>query len=832
MNNNQNQGRSSSFYQERREQAIRFSRKTWKSREKSEKPTIHVLHVIVPLWILLVASLIAFEFGGIGGMISIIIILSVLFLFLQPVIRNKIQELFTNGKIPQDEYMIIEPRDAETIFLDSSQKIVLQHDKTQNSVKGVALFKLIPARRLSQNLFGFYRACYQQEIPIFWGHYVVPKGVNDIKNNSTDEFRYELETNRDMDIELEKVGGIWEMVIVVGTQCVKQVTTSLKNTMENVKAETFRLRALLDGKLAGSFPHAKILPIKSDELVQTIHSLSLGGSLPSFFISLAEAISFKLIHDPTFAKAKSMKTHIPAEFNIPTYLHVDVPIGYIIEQELMKIERSGGFTVNDLLSNILVTGGDENERFHLISRILAKTCEFDFCTIMLTTSNKYRNLLDFIPNLRVIRLGTDSALRIFHSELSNNGNYMTLLTESMSAIFNLTASGTEHLERILMTFHETNSDSLDDFITHISVEMDSIQGQLNWQDRESFKTISNLFSNLIVGKGADFFGGWQIPMHNLIKQPVILEIPLESVTKKRFAIYLLIIKIISSIEGLNYRGGLIFVEDGKILLDKTVYKNNKLHNHLCELINLLNRNDFGLMCELSRPSLFEETVLGMFKNIASFRIGPEQVRYISKFLQLITLQEGKFSHRRHSAHHYDFLINLEPNNCLVKLPNQPESIPMLIPPVKNLHELNTWTDDDIDLFLADDQDVMDFHAHSDKPMIATTMLKKVFSSKKELDHAYLILVKTYQNQDLNIDSISIADQIYYDLLDTGEIQEHERADRSRLIKLLVIKLANFHFLKGEQVPAGNHTVMKYTITEKGIKALEEHDKIMSSELEA
>ncbi len=829
MNITQSQNTNSTVHEERRRNAIRFAKKIWKDRIKDQNPKIRVLQVLIPLWILLIGSLLAYEFGGLAGLIGVVIILTIITLLLQPIIRKKFLNLFISHKIPQDVYKLVEPWKDSTLFLDETEKIVLYHDKTENIIKGVALFRLMPAKKITQNLYGFYRSCYYQGIPIFWGHYVVPKTAKDIKQNVTESFQYEIETNPEMDIDLENVGGIWEMSIIVGTQIIRKISNSLSKTMEEVKIETLRLQSLLDGMLAGAFPHAAITTLSSDNLIDVIHSLSLGGSLPSFFTSLLEAITFKLIHDPSFAKEKSMRTHIPAEFNVPTYLTVDIPIGYILEQEFMKYERLGGLSLNDLFSNVLITGGNPNERFQVITRMLSKACELDLCTIMLTTSDKYRNLLDFIPSLRIIRLGTDSALKIFQTELSNNGDYMTLLTESMAAIFNLSPSGAEHLERILMGFQETKSDSLEDFIGYVALEMDNITRQLSWKDQESFRTIQNLFGNLIVGKGADFFGGWQIPMHKLLKQPIIFEISLESITKKRFALYLLIIKILFAISGLNYMGGLIFVEEARLLVDNTNYR-SPLNNYLPEIIEKLNQNGFGLICELPRPSLFDETVLGMFKNIISFKIGPEQVKYVSKLLQLITLQEGKFSSRRHSAHHYDFLINMEPQTCLLKLPDQPESFPMFIPQVKNLREVNTWTDDDIDLFLSDDEDVMEFHEHSDRPMISTTLLKNIFSSRKELDHAYLILLKTYQNQDLNIDSISIADQIYYDLLDTGEIQEHERAERSRLIKLLVLKLANHHFLKGEQVPAGNHTIMKYTITEKGMKALEEHENMIKQEV--
>ena len=832
MSNNGNQNGQLSPYEERRIEAFKFSKRFWKNREKAEKPVITALHVIIPLWVLFIASLITFEFAGYVGLTWTLIILSSVVILLQPVVRDRLRSVITNNTMATEKYKKVDPWKDCSLYLNKTEQVAFFHDG-YDTIKGITLFRLIPAKNISQNLYGFYRACYHQGIPVFWGHYVIPKGASDVKENMNENLRYQLEntSSGQMEMDLEKVGGVWEMTIIIGTQVSREIKTSMEKTIERVESEILRLRALLDGKLAAAFPHAKVLPLRSDELIKTIHSLSLGGSLPSFFISLGEALTHRLLHVPSFAKEKSMKSHIPAEFNVPTYLKADVPIGYIIEQELMKLERVGGFELKNLFSNILITGGNPNERFHLISRILNKTCEFDFCTIMLTTSHKYRNLLDFIPNLRIIRLGTDSALKIFHSELSCDEDYMTLLTETMAAIFNLSASGTEHLERMLLGFQETKSDSLKDFIGYVALEMDSVERQLSYSDRESFRTIQNLFGNLVIGKGADFFGGWQIPMHKLLKQPIIIEISLESETKKRFALYLLLVKILSSIEGLNYRGGLIFVEDSRLLMDPSVYKNNKLHNYFSQIIEKLNKNGFGIVCDLTRPSLFDETVLGMFKNFISFRVGPEQVKHLSKFLNIKTLQESKFTKKRHSPHHYDYLINMEPNTCLLKLPEQSESFPLFIPQVKNLREVNTWTDDDVDLFLSDDTDVMEFHERSDTPMIATTMLKKVFSSKKELDHAYLILVKTYQNQDLNIDSISIADQIYYDLLDTGEIEEHERSDRSRLIKLLVIKLANYHFLKGEQIPAGNHTVMKYTITQKGINALEEHEKILKSELE-
>ena len=178
--------------------------------------------------------------------------------------------------------------------------------------------------------------------------------------------------------------------------------------------------------------------------------------------------------------------------------------------------------------------------------------------------------------------------------------------------------------------------------------------------------------------------------------------------------------------------------------------------------------------------------------------------------------------RRFHAYHAESLINAPELLCLLKLPNHPESFPVQIAKISNLREVNTWTDEDVDIFLSDDEDVIAFHEHGEVPAQRATLLKSLFRSPRELERAFLILLKVSENQDLQVDSISIADQIYYDLLDTGQIQEHERAETSKEIKYTVLRLTNYQFLKGEEIPSGNHTVTKYSITSKGLKALEEH----------
>ena len=84
---------------------------------------------------------------------------------------------------------------------------------------------------------------------------------------------------------------------------------------------------------------------------------------------------------------------------------------------------------------------------------------------------------------------------------------------------------------------------------------------------------------------------------------------------------------------------------------------------------------------------------------------------LSKFLQLKTFEGSKMTPRRFHAYHAESLINAPELLCLLKLPNHPESFPVQIAKISNLREVNTWTDEDVDIFLSDDEDVIAFHEH-------------------------------------------------------------------------------------------------------------------------
>ncbi|MHA1786012.1 MAG: hypothetical protein ACTSVY_03410 [Candidatus Helarchaeota archaeon] len=814
-----------SIERQHRIDAITFSRKTWKRREKSQITMLQICFPIMGSLFLLIVSLLIW---GVSGLILTGIILFIITILLQPTIRIKLKRLFINTKT--HSFKRLRPLEGTWLFFDNGERCAMFYDG-HSTVRGIVLFKLIPSTRIKENLFGFYRSCYRQGIPVFWSHYVIPKNGNDIRNNLRIDQRVEFESMplAQLERKIEDVGGIWEMIILVGTQVVQTITTSLQDTLESVKNKVLEKQALLDGKLIGAFPHAKVVSMKSNELIEGVQYLSLGGNLPSFYTSTAEVVAYKFIHVPTFAITKSMKSHPPAEFTVPTHLPFDLPIGYSIETETMNIEHVVGLQVSDLFSNIVIMGGNSSERFHVISRILRDTCEKDFCTILLTTSHKYRNLLDIIPTLRIIRLGTDSALKIFQSGISQNGEYLTLLTEFIAAMFNLSSSGSQHLERILFDFQEMGEESLTAFFEYLDTILSDMERQLHYSDRDSYKAIKWLFNNLNVGKGVQVFGGPQIPMYKLIKQPIIIEIPFDGEIKKRFTTYLLLIKILSSIQNLNYRGGLVFIEDARVLQEISSanrFGNEQLNNCLEKIIRQFNENGFGFLFDVPRPSVLKESLLGLFSTFISYKLGAGEVKHVAKFLQLKGFQESKMTPRRLYSYQHDWLINLEHNSCLMKMPMHPECFPVVTPLVKGLSEINTWTDEEIDIFLSDDEDVLEFHQLGERPKQGTSMLKTLFPSQRELEIVFLILLKIQQNQDLNIDSISIADQLYYDLLDTGRIEEHERSILSRNIKALVIKLNNFHFLKGEQVPAGNHTVMKYSITQKGIEAIEEHQNYL------
>ncbi|NHI92015.1 MAG: hypothetical protein EAX96_05890 [Candidatus Lokiarchaeota archaeon] len=813
-----------SIIQQNRKNAMAFAGRTWKRREKLYYDTLHWL---LPVTASIIFILLAYFFFDLRGLFASAIIFFVITILIQPTVRHKIRKAFLNMRVKQDEFKRFRPWQNAWMFLDKDESVAFFYDGKQ-TVRGIVMFRIVPSTRIKQNLFGFYRNCYRQGIPVFWAHYVVPKGESDVRENIYDNERFNLERMPigQMDFQLDEVGGIWEMIMLVGTQVVRTVKTSLKATMNQISIKVKQNQSLLDGKLVGALPHAKIIPITSDELIETIHSLALGGSIPSFYISTAEATAVKLFHVPAFAISKSSKSHPPAEFTVPTHLPVDIPIGHGVEQETMNREAIVGLQVKDLFSNVMVIGGTSNERFQVISRILYKSCALQFCTILLTSSHKYRNLLDFIPNLRIIRLGTDSAIRIFDPHAASNGEYVTLLSEMLASLYKLTPFATEALEGLMFKYHSTGKNSLSEFYPFIDFEIDQLQQekQLSYADKEAYRSIQRLFKNFESGKGVKIFRGYQIPMYKLLKQPVIIEIPVDSTIKKRFTLYVLLAKILTSIQELNYRGGLIFVEDARILEDFTYnkYGNNMLDEFLEKLIERFNQHGFGLMVDAPRPGNLSEKISGLFKTFIAFRLGPEQIKFTSRFLQLKTLSESKMTPLRYNSYHPDFLINADELQGLLKVPDHPESFSVQITKVSNLREVNTWTDEDVDVFLSDDDDVLDFHAHGEEPEQPTTMLKQAFSAKKELDLAFLILLKMSENQDLQVDSISIADQIYYDLLDTGEIQEHERADTSRTIKFVVLRLTRFKFLKSEEIPAGNHVVTKFIITKLGLDALEEH----------
>ena len=821
-NQSSSSSNTSSIIQQNRRNAMQFAGRTWRMREK---PYFQTLHWLLPVTASVIFVSICYVTFGLYGLIASAIIFLSITLFLQPSVRTGLRKAFLNMRLSRQDYKRFQPWKNSWMFLDKDESLAYFYDG-KTTLKGFILFRLMPSTRIKQNLFGFYRNCYRQGIPVFWAHYVVPKSKSDVSENMYASERYNLERMpvTQMDFKIDEVGGLWEMVMLVGTQVVREIKTSITSTMHEIAQKLHQNQSLLDGKLVGAFPHAKIIPITGDELISTIHSLAMGGNIPSFYISTAEATALSLFHVPTFAITKSSMSHPPAEFTTPTHLPVDVPIGFGVEQETMNKEAPAGLQVRDLFKNVMVTGGTENERFQAISRLLYKSCKLKFCTIMLSTSNKYRNLLDFIPNLRIIRIGSDSALKIFDQGAPTNGEYVTLLSEMLASLYKLSPYATEMLEQVVFDFVASGKESLEEFEGHLFLKMEDKEKPLTYADKEAYKAIQKLFDNFKTGKAARVFKGYQIPMHKLLKQPVIIEIPFDSTMKKRFTLYLMLLKILTAIHALNFRGGLVFVEDARILEDLTYnrYGNNALDQFLERLIEQFNLHGFGVMMDVPRPSNLTEKVSGLFNSLMAFRLGPEQVKYFAKFLQLKTFEGSKMTPLRFHSYHQEFLINAPELQCLLKLPEHPESFPVQVAKIANLREVNTWTDEDVDIFLSDDEDVIAFHDHGEVPMKRPSLLKTLFNSPRELEHAYLVLLKVAENQDMQVDSISIADQIYYDLLDTGQIKEHERAETSKAIKFTVLRLYTLRFLKADEIPSGNHKVTKYSITNKGQAALEEH----------
>ena len=502
-----------------------------------------------------------------------------------------------------------------------------------------------------------------------------------------------------------------------------------------------------------------------------------------------------------------MGSSIPAEFVIPENLESDLSIGHTFETETMQAKKPAGLRFDDLAAGLL-TLGESTSRLHTNQRIALETSRHAFAYLIITRKNTYRPLAQHTPECQFYTLGYNLRINPLDTENHTEVDAYTDLLASALQPFALSDKQWLLLHRLLgNTYSVRSSPTLLDFLDEIRAFL--ARGEFaDFSERRDAQFLERLITSLTTGKaGACFSGASQPNFPQLITSGItVIECPLLSRQIHTFLVNLVLAKVCASRP--EHKPAtlipplIVLIDEADLYLFSKTGGYHKESEGLKEVRHWQHRlaqSDIALHLSGDHPAQFYPGTIGVFGTIIVHRLNlKEDIDTIHTPLKLFGLRTSPYSIKRESTHQQELLCTLEPHSALMTRPDLQTAIPIHIAPFP-IQPIGTD-------FITSPTDSL---IQPLKILPAPTMLHKDFTHYVDEAVRILRLLREYQLTPTALSETS------------GYSEE--------LINYLLETLVAHRYIHAQEIGKRPHRRTVFTITVKGVTAINEYSQyIMSS----
>ncbi len=512
---------------------------------------------------------------------------------------------------------------------------------------------------------------------------------------------------------------------------------------------------------------------------------------------------------------KSMPYQYPVEFIVPTNLESEIgPLGNTIETEFLHEELPIGLREDDMRNGVIVVGSNILERFLTNAKIVYESVKKNIPYIIISSNKNYRRLADFIPTMKIFRLGEDISIGPLDTEGVPAENYIPFFIEMLRLSVNFSDEIVAAISTMLKNVYEMygNSPAMNSFTDELWNGV--MAPEISYKERNEFNAVYKYIDNLLSGETTRMIANTKKNIYEIVSDaPALIEIDVNDKRSRRFLIFLILIKIITLSKFLNYRDFMILIDDGDLIFGMEqpklyIGRNDDPHFSLLNWMSTLRRNDIGIHTSIQYPSLIIPQILSNFLNIIVHRTHSfEESQALRSLLNLSfrPREEGTtetYSEKRKYQYQYEYLRVMEEGEALLNRPDVKSCFPIMFDYL-NFDETHVLKDEEIQERLKMFYPDWDFG-----PIFVPER-----SAIERSFHQYAEHVK-------NI--LSIATE--YDEIMYGSIQSATGIE-DEVLRVLLHKLIQLRFLIQSQEVLGVTRRNTYKITELGVQKLLEYSKM-------
>ncbi len=461
------------------------------------------------------------------------------------------------------------------------------------------------------------------------------------------------------DIIISK-GGLW-----------KTGLTILGQTLNENETRYF------DSAVRGSIPEHGLKRMSGKRLAKWVNECRILDGTPRFY-ALGRELSewtIQLVSE----LAPEVGANIPGEFISPVRAkQCDYQLGVIINPETLQTGPIVGFTDDDLLNGVLITGGEWSDRFHAYSLLIPQILRSGKHVIILTNNRRAMSLLSLTNNSLGLTLGKDFVLNPVDAENIPRHEFVPRLKTALEVICSSALSSASHFEDALSRAVALNGGTVAD----ITLLHNEDQPTITADDSPSRASLDGFEAVRVLHRGIGaraFYGIQTAKMAKLTEFPLtVMLIDLNSNELDTFAWDLFMIKISALTKDKNV---VIILDEPLNLLLKLHDRSRGLWTHRL-ITDMLRRGP--LMLSIRNPSELQH-LLDLFSSCLAFRLKSSQdIKVMSDMLGL-SVVDSIHSKARISSRESSYLRTMKKEHALLVDSNPDTCVPLKLGPPLKLH---------------------------------------------------------------------------------------------------------------------------------------------------
>jgi len=512
-------------------------------------------------------------------------------------------------------------------------------------------------------------------------HYIIKDKMKEfVLTNSNKQYEW-----------LGKRAGIWRLIFNISICKIKFIKSYKISHLVEIEELLNREAIKLHNSFRSNFKKFEIIPLRREKLISGIKCellknkfFQLDGTRLNYVI-IQGSILEMLIRIVDELK-KGVHSRIGAEFNSPLFLENFLTIGHVLNTEIMQEEIPAGFLYHQL-TNLFITNGTSEDRTVLLMKIISEGIKLDIPFIIFDFYGTWSRLLRYFEgsrhmnNILYFKFGQTFTIDPLHSDIpydKENIEFINYMLDAYGLAF-------KKNKREIDMFRTTilNNPNMD--LQSLGLETKT---QNEWQRSTGNEALLSIFSHLTpqdltyfrtpIGSEKEKYYCYKFIMNS---KSIILDLSIiNDYPKQIFLMFLIISKIIHYMSQSSAFTEKIFVMPHvDIFFDAKYIDYRADYGMIDKFLDPIFDNHFGVIFSVNQAHYLHPNIFNYFNNLITLRANDSRdIAILTNLMHLHELKgSGIYSRSRKNTYQFDFLMNLNDEEMIVKRSDIPQPFPII-----------------------------------------------------------------------------------------------------------------------------------------------------------